>query len=74
MYSGTHSSSDENEEGEDDGGSDQEDDQASDDQVEEPMMTEWVESVKSLHPQPQDTASQQDILDGTKEPGRRRGY
>ena len=41
MYSGTHSSSDE-EDGEDD-------DDASDDQGMEPMMTEWVESVKSLH-------------------------
>jgi hypothetical protein len=73
MYSGTHSSSEDNDEAEDDGGSDQGDDHYSEDQAEEPMMTEWIESVKSLHPQPQDASSQQDILDATKGAARR-GY
>jgi len=52
MYSHTHTSSEENDEADEDGGSDQGQDQVSEDQVEEPLLHEWIESVKSLHPQP----------------------
>jgi len=52
MYSHRHTSSEEDEEADDDGGSDQGEDQASEDQAEEPLYTEWIESVKSLQPQP----------------------